>query len=122
MISAQSLATISQSRAIARAGSRDGFEVRQKRPRNPAFSQFALCGYPQKHPSKWWLLADTVGWSRAEPASASCPSPYFLRALFFFRGTCAPDRRASESPIAIACLRLLTFLPERPLRRVPRFR
>src|SRR5688572_29292726 len=38
------------------------------------------------------------------------------------RGTFAPDRRASESPMAIACLRLVTFLPDRPLRSVPRFR
>jgi hypothetical protein len=29
-------------------------------------------------------------------------------------GTFAPERRASERPIAIACLRLRTFLPERP--------
>ena len=35
------------------------------------------------------------------------------------RGTFAPRRRASESPIAIACLRLVTFLPERPLRSLP---
>jgi len=32
-----------------------------------------------------------------------------------------PERRASESPIAIACLRLVTFLPERPERSSPRF-
>jgi hypothetical protein len=38
------------------------------------------------------------------------------------RGTLAPERRASESPIAMACLRLLTFLPERPLFSVPRLR
>jgi len=37
------------------------------------------------------------------------------------RGTLPPDRRASESPIAIACLRLVTFLPERPERSLPRF-
>src|SRR3954449_1953349 len=43
--------------------------------------------------------------------------PPFL--LFFFFGTFLPDLRASESPIAIACLRLLTFLPERPLFSVP---
>jgi hypothetical protein len=40
----------------------------------------------------------------------------FLRA-----GTFAPARRASESPIAMACLRLVTFLPERPERSVPLF-
>jgi hypothetical protein len=37
-------------------------------------------------------------------------------------GTLAPARRASDKPTAIACLRLVTFLPERPLRRVPRLR
>jgi hypothetical protein len=41
---------------------------------------------------------------------------------YFFLGTLAPARRASDKPIAIACLRLVTFLPERPLRSVPRFR
>ena len=30
--------------------------------------------------------------------------------------------RASDRPMAIACLRLFTFLPERPLFSVPRFR
>jgi hypothetical protein len=42
-----------------------------------------------------------------------------LRLDDFFRGTFAPFSRASESPIAIACLRLVTFLPLRPLRNVP---
>ena len=37
-------------------------------------------------------------------------------------GTFAPSRRASDKPMAIACLRLVTFLPERPLLRVPRLR
>jgi hypothetical protein len=37
-------------------------------------------------------------------------------------GTFFPARRASDSPMAIACLRDFTFLPERPLRRVPAFR
>ena len=37
-------------------------------------------------------------------------------------GTFAPALRASDRPIAIACLRLVTFLPERPLRSVPRLR
>jgi hypothetical protein len=43
-------------------------------------------------------------------------------AVFFFAarfGTFFPSRRASESPIAIACFRLFTFLPERPLFSVP---
>jgi hypothetical protein len=50
----------------------------------------------------------------------------FLRLLLVFLrrrfGTFAPDLRASERPIAIACLRLVTFLPERPLRSWPRLR
>jgi hypothetical protein len=40
----------------------------------------------------------------------------------FFGGTFFPSRRASDSPIAIACLRLLTFLPDRPLFKVPALR
>jgi hypothetical protein len=43
--------------------------------------------------------------------------PFFAR--FFFFGTLAPDLRASDNPIAIACLRLLTLRPERPLFNVP---
>jgi len=52
----------------------------------------------------------------------------FFRELVFFRapdrfffGTFAPDSRASDKPIATACLRLLTFAPERPLFSLPRF-
>ncbi|WP_159060696.1 hypothetical protein [Rhodopseudomonas palustris] len=44
----------------------------------------------------------------------------FLPAFFF--GTFAPSARASDRPIAIACLRLLTFLPEPPLFSVPALR
>jgi hypothetical protein len=44
-----------------------------------------------------------------------------VRAVFF-AGTLAPARRASDNPIAMACLRLVTFLPELPLLSVPRFR
>lgn len=36
-------------------------------------------------------------------------------------GTFAPLRRASESPMAMACLGLVTFLPEAPDRSSPRF-
>ena len=39
-----------------------------------------------------------------------------------FSGTFLPLALASDSPIAIACLRLLTFLPERPLVSVPALR
>jgi hypothetical protein len=44
--------------------------------------------------------------------------------LVRLRGTFAPFFRASESPIAMACLRLFTVppLPPRPLLRVPFFR
>ncbi|QLH72666.1 hypothetical protein HZF03_18445 [Rhodopseudomonas palustris] len=40
----------------------------------------------------------------------------------FFFGAFAPSARASDRPIAIACLRLLTFLPEPPLFSVPALR
>ncbi len=42
-------------------------------------------------------------------------------AAFFLRGTLAPERRASDKPMAIACLRLVTFLPLRPLFNLPLF-
>jgi hypothetical protein len=44
---------------------------------------------------------------------------FFAAALF---GTFFPFALASERPIAIACLRLLTFRPERPLFKVPALR
>src|SRR5439155_9929481 len=44
---------------------------------------------------------------------------YFFRPALRLRGTLAPARRASLNPIAIACLRLVTFFPERPDRSVP---
>jgi hypothetical protein len=37
-------------------------------------------------------------------------------------GTFLPARRASDKPIAMACFRLLTLFPERPLFNVPRLR
>jgi hypothetical protein len=40
----------------------------------------------------------------------------------FRLGTLPPALRASDRPIAMACLRLFTVLPERPLFRVPRLR
>ena len=45
-------------------------------------------------------------------------------AVFFaaFFGTFFPSALASERPIAIACLRLVTFRPERPLFKVPALR
>jgi hypothetical protein len=49
----------------------------------------------------------------------------FLAAFRFFAaffGTFLPSALASESPIAIACLRLLTLRPDRPLFNVPALR
>ncbi|HVH86032.1 MAG TPA: hypothetical protein VM912_04855 [Terriglobales bacterium] len=40
--------------------------------------------------------------------------------LLFFAGTFFPARRASDNPIAIACLRLFTFFPLRPIFSRPR--
>ena len=45
--------------------------------------------------------------------------PFFLEERL--RGTLSPSRRASLNPIAIACLRLVTFFPERPDLSLPRF-
>ena len=56
---------------------------------------------------------------------AAFRAPVFFaafRAHVFFAGTLPPSRLASERPIAIACFRLVTFLPERPLFSVPSFR
>jgi hypothetical protein len=47
---------------------------------------------------------------------------FFERFFEPFLGTLAPFLRASDKPIAIACFRLFTFLPERPLRSVPDLR
>jgi hypothetical protein len=44
---------------------------------------------------------------------------FFLEVFF---GTFLPLARASDSPIAIACLRLFTLRPDRPLFNVPDLR
>ena len=62
------------------------------------------------------------------PRAGAATAGYFLRAVFdgerlrlvFFGGTLAPSLRASERPMAMACLRLVTFRPE-PDFSVPRF-
>src|SRR6185437_3211808 len=51
-----------------------------------------------------------------------CHGGYFFLRLLLRAGTFAPARRASERPMAIACLRLFTLRPERPLRSVPALR
>jgi hypothetical protein len=53
---------------------------------------------------------------------ASGTSLYLFLAEEGLRGTLAPARRACDSPIAIACFRLFTFLPDLPLSSVPAFR
>jgi hypothetical protein len=50
------------------------------------------------------------------------PVDFFVAFFADFFGTFPPARRASESPMAIACLRLVTFLPDLPLRNVPSLR
>src|SRR6201996_6832138 len=47
---------------------------------------------------------------------------FFAVFLLAFFGTFLPSALASERPIAIACLRLMTFRPERPLFKVPALR
>lgn len=65
------------------------------------------------------------------PAAERASVPDYLRdffaffvlrdvlADFFFFGTFLPALRASERPMAMACFRLVTFLPDRPLFSVP---
>src|SRR5215207_11674924 len=60
-----------------------------------------------------------------EPYRFDFFAAFFFVALRFFDaffGTFLPFALASDRPIAIACLRLLTFLPERPLFNVPALR
>jgi hypothetical protein len=50
---------------------------------------------------------------------------FFLEDFFlddFFFGAFPPSFRASDSPMAIACFLLVTFLPDLPLFRVPSLR
>src|SRR5689334_25054231 len=58
----------------------------------------------------------------ADDAEDATRRYFFLREDFLRFGTFPPARRASDSPMAIACLRLFTRLPERPLFSVPCFR
>src|SRR4029077_5069301 len=63
------------------------------------------------------------GGKRDGSASELPRGVFFATGHFFFAGTLAPFLRASESPIAIACIRLVTRPPFPPLpdRSVPRF-
>ena len=55
-----------------------------------------------------------------QPQLGGCSPRQVAQAAFFFFGTFAPERRASERPIAIACFGLVTFLPLLPLFSLPR--
>jgi len=61
-----------------------------------------------------WVPA-SAGTLRAEARSHTEPDQRFFDDEPFFLGTFAPDCRASDNPIAMACFRLVTFLPERLL-------
>src|SRR5260370_21384746 len=65
-----------------------------------------------------WLLAMTI------KANYFFALRFLELFLFFerFFGTFLPSALASERPIAIACLRLLTLRPDLPLFRVPALR
>jgi hypothetical protein len=54
--------------------------------------------------------------------TAAIPHPSDLRFFEARFGTLAPLLRACDNPIAIACLRLLTLRPDRPLLSVPLLR
>lgn len=58
-----------------------------------------------------------------QPRRPRANTQRFLARFFarFLLGTFAPAARASDSPMAMACLRLLTFFLERPDRSVPAF-
>jgi hypothetical protein len=64
---------------------------------------------------------DRIGTSSKKPLASFLSVFSFYAALF--RGTFAPFLRASDSPMAMACLRLLTLppFPPGPDRKLPRF-
>ena len=75
-----------------------------------------------------WLAEtspDVVSLQELKTDDSKFPAAAILRGTCYdlrLRGTFAPALRASERPIAIACLRLVTFFPDFPLRSVPFFR
>ena len=77
----------------------------------------AAPGYRERRPIQWLALAELCS-----PLDLLRFVLFLEDVLFFGAGTFPPARRASESPIAIACLRLVTFFPERPLFSVPALR
>src|SRR5690348_4196141 len=82
-----------------------------------------LAGFPRlRHALK--TPRRCKSFNRLRPSSRWCVQDFFFRdrRLPFRFGTFLPLRRASERPMAIACLRLFTFLPLRPLRSLPDLR
>lgn len=75
-----------------------------------------------------WSVSSEQEWNGGGPRGRLRPAEVNQAALrwedddelLFFGGTFLPARRASDKPIAIACLRLFTFLPLRPILRRPR--
>jgi hypothetical protein len=61
-------------------------------------------------------------WPAAEISIGGIYFFFVFRVDDFLRGTLPPARRASERPMAIACLRLVTFFPDRPLFSFPLLR
>jgi hypothetical protein len=69
-------------------------------------------------------LVTTNRWEMRSAIRSARPGGYLLDRLRrpdAGAGTLPPSRLASERPIAMACLRLVTFWPDRPLRSVPAF-
>jgi hypothetical protein len=69
-----------------------------------------------------YLISDEIRTKRRREFARRRYDFFFFLREPALRGTFAPARRACESPIAIACLRLFTRFPDFPLRRVPRLR
>src|SRR5690606_21329331 len=80
----------------------------------------------------WYLrrtrLGNARGWIRTVHENSprqvvrqkrGTPKAGYFLALFFFAGTLPPFLRAFESPIATACLRLVTFFSDLPLLSFP---
>src|SRR6185369_18049575 len=80
-------------------------------------------GRPPRPPLYYFFLDVRFFDERFLPPFFELFFPPFFEPFFepFLEGTLSPSARASDSPIAMACLRLVTFLPERPLFNSPRF-
>jgi hypothetical protein len=77
-----------------------------------------VCSHEPATQRRLMLFYDLAKHCQAWPRGQ--PDLRLLADLFF--GTFLPALRASDKPIAMAWLRLVTLLPERPLLKVPRLR